>query len=288
MIEPRSAQTRSARGQGPGPARPPGPTRPSEQGLKPGEGPVEIPRRSATFVSAMQTVESITQRLTETLRAPVRVQLGRSRTRPVQAQALRPGVFSKSGVSLRLHRVFLEAPDEILQDMGQWLRSGRRARKACERLDRWIHEALEGLPPAPRRAAILRPQGTEHDLDALLQQVVAQEFPGSFAGPSTPHELPFGAPQGSPPPVPLPSITWGQGSTRKVTRSLRLGSFVSERNLIRIHPKLDRASVPDRFVRYIIFHELLHALFPSHKDPGRPLGAPFARVPPARGAISGL
>ncbi len=36
-----------------------------------------------------------------------------------------------------------------------------------------------------------------------------------------------------------------------------------ERSLIRIHPVLDNLWVPRFFVRYIIFHELLHHLIPT-------------------------
>ncbi len=215
----------------------------------------------------MQTLASLTQILSRTLEAPVQVELGRSRTRPVQAKALRPGTFAQGGAALRLHRMFLDAPDDIIVDMGQWLRVGKRARGACARLDAWMNQALEALPsPAPREVT-LRPAGRAHDLTALQREVILAEFPDSFALPPAAGEWPLQDSAQTKDRLPLPAITWGRGSTRRKTRSLRLGSFVGESNLIRIHPKLDRPSVPARFVRYIVFHELLHALYPSHKDP---------------------
>ncbi len=33
-----------------------------------------------------------------------------------------------------------------------------------------------------------------------------------------------------------------------------------------MHPVLDQSRVPDWFVRYILFHELLHALLPKEHD----------------------
>ncbi len=215
----------------------------------------------------MQTTATLTALLRETLQAPVKVELGRSRTRPVQAKALRPGTFAQAGVALRLHRVFLNAPDEIIVDMGQWLKVGRRARQACARLDAWMHGALEALPPTAPRQVTLRAEGHAHHLEDLQREVIEAEFPDRFALPPREGELPLGDPADSAARLACPSMTWGRASTRKRIRSLRLGSYVSESNLIRIHPHLDRTTVPARFVRYIVFHEHLHALYPSHKDP---------------------
>ena len=36
---------------------------------------------------------------------------------------------------------------------------------------------------------------------------------------------------------------------------------------MRIHPVLDREAVPSWYVRYILFHELLHAALPSEPRP---------------------
>ncbi|AWV90569.1 hypothetical protein [Bradymonas sediminis] len=55
-------------------------------------------------------------------------------------------------------------------------------------------------------------------------------------------------------------ITWGRRS--QGNRSIRFGSYDFDRKLIRIHPALDRDWVPRYFVAFIIYHELLHALFP--------------------------
>ena len=54
-------------------------------------------------------------------------------------------------------------------------------------------------------------------------------------------------------------ITWGRLPTVRRRRSIRLGSYSADDHLIRIHPHLDQAFVPEYFVRYIVFHEMLHA-----------------------------
>src|SRR5690606_25166299 len=54
-------------------------------------------------------------------------------------------------------------------------------------------------------------------------------------------------------------ITWGRMPPSRRRRSIRFGSYTVEDNLIRIHPLLDQDFVPRYFVRYIVFHEMLHA-----------------------------
>jgi predicted metal-dependent hydrolase len=54
-----------------------------------------------------------------------------------------------------------------------------------------------------------------------------------------------------------------------VRRSLQLGSFDPETTLIRVHPVLDQPAVPRTFVRYVLFHELLHAELNEPCAPGR-------------------
>ena len=85
--------------------------------------------------------------LTEELACPVRVSYGRSRTVPVHAQGLKIG--GRPGLKIRLHRMFSGAPLEIRDDLARWLRVGKRARKACDRLDKWIQATVAGLPPRP-------------------------------------------------------------------------------------------------------------------------------------------
>ena len=55
-------------------------------------------------------------------------------------------------------------------------------------------------------------------------------------------------------------ITWGRGPKRRSRSSIQYGSWSDSERLIRIHPKLDSARVPGYFVRYIVFHEMLHAI----------------------------
>ena len=180
--------------------------------------------------------------LSAILGEPVTVSYGRARTTPV---VLRRG---RGRLELRLHGFFRAAPDDVWSALAAWLRAGRRARAAGERLDAWIQSALQALPPAPRPSA-LELAGEAHDLGALSDHALATEFALDFT-----------------PDRPPPAVTWGRRAPSRSRRSLRLGSFEPERQLVRVHPVLDQCGVPAWFVTYVLKHELLHAVHPPYRD----------------------
>ncbi|MGK0216905.1 MAG: hypothetical protein ACI9HE_000378 [Planctomycetota bacterium] len=180
--------------------------------------------------------------LTEFLGRDLCVSLGKSRTQPVRAT--REG----NAWSLRLHAAFAEAPHDLLLDLGRWLKAGRRARAACQRLDDWIAEAITATPAPAPRASNLQPRGKAYNLTTLADPILAQHLA---------HE--FGAE------LLLPAITWGRRGRSSSRYSLRLGSFDPSMHLIRVHPVLDQLGVPEWFTSFVLFHELLHAVYPPVK-----------------------
>lgn len=62
-------------------------------------------------------------------------------------------------------------------------------------------------------------------------------------------------------------ITWGRYGRGR--RTIRFGSYDFDRKLIRVHPALDQEWVPPFFVDFIVYHELLHALFPPVEGSSR-------------------
>ena len=51
----------------------------------------------------------------------------------------------------------------------------------------------------------------------------------------------------------------------QVRRKIRLGSWTEKHRLIRIHPVLDSSEVPDYVIRFVVFHEVLHAMHGSEQ-----------------------
>jgi hypothetical protein len=95
-----------------------------------------------------------------------------------------------------------------------------------------------------RRIRRLRSWGRVHNLHEMLEEVIAEHFPGrDLSG---------------------VRITYGHGSTGTgPRRSIHYGSYHYSTRTITIHPLLDSPTVPDWFVRFVIFHELIHAVLPE-------------------------
>lgn len=185
---------------------------------------------------------------------PVLVRFGRSRTSPIQLRAAgrhelagRPSL--REGWVVRLHTVFAEAPPDVRADLASWIRVGRRARRACRDLGAWTERALIDVPPSQRRRQRVEPRGRVHDLQPLRDALVEEQFSGQF-------DLYR----------PVPPVTWGRRGKSRTRGRLQLGSFSTRTGIVRIHPVLDHDSVPAWVVRYVLFHELLHAALPEERD----------------------
>jgi hypothetical protein len=147
---------------------------------------------------------------------------------------------------VRLHRMFLRAGPTVVHALSRYLsRSDARA----SRLVSEFIESQRGQVQASRPRK-LREAGHHHDLRAIFDDVNHAEFGGAIDG---------------------VAITWGKHGTKKRSRrrSIRLGTYTRDEKLVRIHPALDAAWVPRFFVRYIVFHELLHHVEPEIERPGR-------------------
>jgi hypothetical protein len=62
-------------------------------------------------------------------------------------------------------------------------------------------------------------------------------------------------------------VEWARRQAPKAKRSVVLGEYFKEKDLIRMSRRLDNPRVPLFFVEHILFHEMLHAVFP--RDPHR-------------------
>ncbi|MFT7669041.1 MAG: hypothetical protein ACI8X5_001741 [Planctomycetota bacterium] len=194
--------------------------------------------------------------LSASLGYTVRVEFSRSRSTPIQLRHARPAELREEpglakGWIVRLHAVFADAPPEIRADLTSWIRVGRRARRANHELSGWMELAIRELPARTPRQIHIKAQGDVHDLDSLAAHLLETEFISDFSAAS-----------------PAPPLTWGRRGKSQTRGRLQLGSFNPTARIVRIHPVLDQEVVPAWFVRYVLFHELLHAAVPSERDTG--------------------
>jgi len=177
--------------------------------------------------------EDLHRALQERNRRTVLLALTRNRVSMVSIR------FEWDCVSVRLHRAFLAAPNEVVSALARYLRSRRKDawRIVSAFADRIVPDAPPGIRPVEAR-------GKVYNLDAVRRKVTAE-----FFGRRMPCR-----------------VGWGRrGGRRRRARSrhIRYGSYVPSENLVRINPLLDDARVPERFLEYIVFHEMLHAVVPS-------------------------
>jgi hypothetical protein len=154
-------------------------------------------------------------------------------------------------LEVRVSRRILDQGAEALDIVVGFVLDGARGRPAM----RALIERLPSPEVLPRREIRVRTQGRTHDLQALLEAEATRAF-GEL--------LPVG-------------VTWGvRRRMRRSQRSIRLGSYTAEQQMIRIHPLLDQPAVPAWFVGFVLYHEMLH----HHLGMGVEPGARF-RHPPA-------
>jgi hypothetical protein len=173
----------------------------------------------------------------------VRVRFGRARHQVIRVERKR------SGVVVHLSSFFSEAPDDVRDAIVSWMRAGNRARRATRTLDLWIDRRVRELAETAPLAPQLEPRGKVHDLAAIAHELRAGELAHAFTSA-----------------LPWPAIGWGRAKGSRSRRSLRLGSYDAVARAVRIHPVLDSAHVERWFVRYVLFHELLHAVLDAPRN----------------------
>lgn len=57
-------------------------------------------------------------------------------------------------------------------------------------------------------------------------------------------------------------VRWSQREVPRATRKVILGRYMPEDKLIVLSRRLDNPRVPLYFVEHVLFHEMLHAVFP--------------------------
>lgn len=148
----------------------------------------------------------------------------------------------KTAVSVRLHHMFLHAPDRIINVIVHWILHPR-SKKYAAAFDQFIAEQHDRVrkksPPIT-----LHTRGKVYDLKELYKEVNAQFFNNEATA----------------------AITWGQQSKGR-QRSIS-GKYIRKRHLIRIHPRLDQDFVPRYVIRHIVYHEMLHSVLPRETTAG--------------------
>jgi hypothetical protein len=204
-------------------------------------------RRLPSRDQALNKAQRLAHVLSSDLRMPVRLSVHDNRSTMI---SFRRG---NGGLRLRVHHMFLDAPAMVVRAVADY--AGRGQRRAGNVLDEYIR-VQQPLIRAHRDSneADLDPTGQCFELQAIFDRLNDQFFQSGIQA----------------------AIGWGRFSGKRRRKSIRLGVYDHQTREIRIHPALDRPDVPEFFVEFIVFHEMLHQLFPASSGPGRRVHHPRA------------
>jgi hypothetical protein len=183
--------------------------------------------------------EVLARRISGDLGVPVRLAVTDNRSTMV---SFRRG---PSALRLRVHHMFLEAPDRVVRAIADYAGRGRSGAGLL------LDDYIRGRQPLIRQDrdldSRLNARGRCFDLQDVFDRLNRDHFQGGIQA----------------------KVGWGRMPGRRRRKSIRLGVYDHQTREIRIHPALDRPEVPAFFVDFIVFHEMLHQLFPSALSRGR-------------------
>ena len=98
-----------------------------------------------------------------------------------------------------------------------------------------------------QRQLNLRHEGKHFDLRAIFERLNARYFHGHLRG----YE-----------------VIWGRRRKHRPKEYFIFGTIQEEERVIRINPLLDQPFVPLWFLRYVLYHEMLHSVVPDETASG--------------------
>lgn len=140
----------------------------------------------------------------------------------------------ESGISIRLHRMFLNARTDVLDEVGEFI---KRKKRPIPKVREFIHQYKACLDERKPRSIRIKTRGRCYNLLDIFESLNREYFSNRLS----------------------PVITWGTKSPRYAVRKRRLGSYQRDTDTIRINPLLDSGNVPRYFIEFIVYHEMLHA-----------------------------
>jgi len=148
---------------------------------------------------------------------------------------------------VRVHRMFAGVEPRLVRALASYVvhNDPRAARLLSDFIE--CNKDQIRASPRRRRRVVLRTRGRVHDLQAVYDRLNRRYFAGKL-------DL---------------RITWGAARRPRAQRSIKVGAFLVEDRLIRVHPVLDHEMVPPYFVDWIVFHEMLHGKHAIRRVRGR-------------------
>lgn len=142
-----------------------------------------------------------------------------------------------------LHRIFLEAPKNIMEELACYI--GNNEAKLAPSMKAYIDDNLQKIDYSHQLdLKALETCGSVYDIQQMYNQLNCEYFGKKL-------NL---------------AITWFGYRALRQRSSVTFGLYTDSLRLIKIHRMLDHHKIPDYFVSYVIFHEMLHYIYPPFVD----------------------
>ena len=150
----------------------------------------------------------------------------------------------KGGISVRLHRIFRKADNEVLDEVVSFI---KKKRGKTPVIKQFIRQNQNFLKERKTRTITINPNGKLYNLTDIFNSLNSEYFNNSLSV----------------------VITWGRRSPRYAVKKRTLGNYQKKTNTIRVNPILDSRKVPRYVIEYIVYHEMLHAVIDAVVKNGR-------------------
>jgi predicted metal-dependent hydrolase len=139
-------------------------------------------------------------------------------------------------ISVRMHWMFLNAGDEVIKEIAHFIKTGRGR---TPHINKFISENQTCLKKTEQSFRQLKThtQGRFHNLREIFDFLNDEYFGGKITA----------------------LVSWGRGNARRPVKKRTLGSYSRHTNTILINSVLDRRNVPNYFISYVVYHEMLHS-----------------------------
>jgi len=147
----------------------------------------------------------------------------------------------KKSLTMRLHRLFYQAPTPVLEALVRMaLKKDREAYAIVKKMAYlYFHQTKAAPEPLPT-------EGGAYDLKEIYGRLKQSYFETDYDA----------------------AIGWSAQSRSRKFRFITFGTYDRHRHQIRINPLLDDAQVPLFFLEFIVYHEMLHAVCAPEFDTG--------------------
>jgi predicted metal-dependent hydrolase len=151
-------------------------------------------------------------------------------------------------VCIRMHWMFLNADDEVIREIAGFIKARRVKSHLIRQFISKNSSCLKNRNNGDRQFTV-RTLGRYHNLQEILDDLNTEYFQNLITA----------------------SISWGKKNSRRAVRKRTLGSYNGHTNVILINPVLDRKSVPQYYIRFLVYHEMLHSALKEERKNGRRL-----------------